>query len=174
VVENMFHQGKRRALHIFDCMQFKGKKENRIGGVIIVILVFLLLVLMPDWSKRLSPNRDDAKLKELQELAFSTPTYPEFYKVAETSGSRNINAGISKKYQSSASYDDVKKFYSDILITKGWIISEERDLKSFLVRHEWKELIFKKKDLSISIEYKGRDLSNQQYNYSVSYSWNRK
>lgn len=154
-------------------MQFKGKKEYLIGGIIAIMFIFSLLIPMPDWSKRLSPNRDDVMLKKLRELAFDTPTYPGFYEVGETSGSRDINAGIYKRYRSSASYDDVKKFYSDVLLTRGWVISEERDLKSFLVKHEWKVIIFKKDDLSISIEYKGGDSLMQQYNYSVSYSWNQ-
>jgi hypothetical protein len=150
-------------------MQFKGKNQYLIGGIIAVILIFLLGTLMPDWSKQFSPNRDDAKLKELRELASDTPTYPEFYEVAETSSSRDINAGIYKRYQALASYDNVKKFYSDILLTRGWMISEERDLKSLFGRREWKKLTFKKEDLSISIEYNGGE--DLQYNYSVSYSW---
>jgi hypothetical protein len=155
-------------------MQSKGNNGYSIGGIIVIILIFVLQALMPDWSKQLSPNRDDAKLKELRKLAFDTPTYPEFDVVSETSGSRDIGAHISERYRSSASYDNVKKFYSDVLLTKGWVISEERDLKSFLVTHEWKELIFKKDDISIVIEYRGRDSLSQQYNYSVSYSWKRK
>jgi len=155
-------------------MQVEGKNKSLIGGIIAIILIFLLSTLMPDWRKQFSPNRDNAKLKELRELALHTPTYPEFEYVAETSGSRDINAGTYTRYLSSASYDDVKRFYSDILMTKGWIISEERDLKSFLVTHEWKILTFKKEDLSISVEYRGADLISQQYNYSVSYSWRQK
>jgi hypothetical protein len=152
-------------------MRSKGKNGISIGGIVAVILIFVLQALMPDWNRQQSPNRDDVKLKELRELAAKTPIYPGFYEVWETSSSRNINAGLYKSYRSSASYDDVKRFYSEILLTKGWTILEERDLKSFLVTHEWKELTFKKDDLSISIEYIGRDSIDQQYNYSVSYSW---
>jgi len=71
-----------------------------------------------------------------------------------------------------SAYAACRYFFKD----PNWIKSSsgERDLKSFLVKDEWKELTFKKKDLSIIIEYKGKDVSNQQYNYSVNYCWDRK
>lgn len=134
--------------------------------------LFLVLFLsFVHWSKESSPNRGDAKLKELQQLASEMSVPSSFREVATHSSSRAMDAGVHKSYHSSASFEEVKKFYSDQLIARGWVLIAEQNHESILIDTDGKDLKFQKADIIISIEHAGSRASDRSWNYSVSYVW---
>ena len=131
----------------------------------------LLFLTFAQWVKQASPNRDDTKLKELQQLASEVPVPPGFSAVSVHSSSRGMDAGVYKTYRSAADYDEVKRFYSDALPARGWLPSKEKSHESLLVDTDGKDLEFQKGDMRIHIEYTGGTASSGSWNYSVNYLW---
>ena len=129
---------------------------------VLLALVFLLLfALFVYVAKEVSPNRGDAKLKELQGLSSETPTYPSFQIVNKTYSSRYLDAGVYEYYRSTAKYDDVKEFYSGTLSQRGWSLDAE---------DEGKKITFRKGELRIVIEFAGDD-TDHSWNYAVDFLW---
>jgi hypothetical protein len=131
------------------------------------VILFLLFV---HWNKQSSPNRDDAKLKELQQISSEMPVPSSFSEVSTNFSSRGMDAGVYKTYRSPASYGDVKRFYSERLITKGWILRREKNHESWIIDTDGKDLEFQKGDMYIIIEYNGTK-GNNSWNYAVNYVW---
>lgn len=131
-------------------------------------LIFLIIVF---FAKEASPNRNDRKLKELQQLATEIPTFPTFRETATHHTSRFLDAGVYKYYNSNANYKEVKIHYSIVLIQKGWILTTEENLKSIFDGIGGKKLTFQKGDLRVTIEYTGKQENNISWNYSVSFLW---
>ena len=134
--------------------------------------VFLLLFLtFVYWDKQSSPNRDDAKLEELRQLSAEIPVPSGFSGVDTQSSSRGMDAGVYKTYCSTASYDEVKRFYSGVLVPKGWVLSSEKNHESFLINTSGKDIEFHKGDMRIVIEYSGGTACGGSWNYAVNYLW---
>ena len=133
----------------------------------VFLVLFLLFVHL---SKESSPNRGDAKLKELQQLSSEVSVPSNFTEVATHTSSRGMDAGVYKSYHSPASFEAVKKFYSDQLIAGGWVLVAEENHESRLIDTDRKDLKFQKGDTMISIEYAG-STADGSWNYSVSYVW---
>ncbi|HKP35991.1 MAG TPA: hypothetical protein VJT71_03965 [Pyrinomonadaceae bacterium] len=95
---------------------------------LIFIVVFVSVVYL---AKRLSENRGDAKLQELQKLLLEIPAFPGFSRIDTQHSSRFLDAGIYNYYSSAASYEEVRRYYVATLIEKGWMITgEEGDQSS--------------------------------------------
>jgi hypothetical protein len=126
---------------------------------LIFILAFLIIV---QYAKQHSPNRNDAKLKELEQLAIETKVYPDFIEVASSTSSRSVDAGVYKSYRSSADFEAVKEFYLNALGHDGWNLSEEKAQS---------ELLFKKGAFWIVVEHTEASASAPHWNYSVNFVW---
>src|SRR5437016_3778516 len=59
--------------------------------VLLALVFFLLFALFVYVAKEVSPNRGDAKLKELQGLSSETPAYPSFQIVTKHYSSRYLD-----------------------------------------------------------------------------------
>ena len=104
--------------------------KNQLIRVILTLAFLLLFAVFIYVAKEVSPNRGDAKLRELQGLSSDTPRYPSFQIVNQRYSSRYLDAGVYEYYRSSAKYDDVKRFYSGMLSQRGWTLdSEDRGRK---------------------------------------------
>ena len=124
------------------------------------VAVFLLIV---DYAKQNSPNRDDAQLKELEQIASSVPTFSDFRSVGMQTSSRAMDAGIYKYYRSSASYTEIKDFYTAELSQRGWFLVEDS-----------RSLEFRKDDYLIAVEYAGNISKSSDWNFAVSFVWRNK
>jgi hypothetical protein len=137
-------------------------------------VILAAVVLAPAIScKRLSPNRDDVKLKEVQQLASALPLYPGF---EDTGGgstySKSMSASVHKTYRSSARFDDVKTFYATQLTQTGWQLTKARTLKDGWSRDlGGRELRFEKGQYYVAIEYSGDKAIDPDWNYGVSVGW---
>ena len=145
--------------------------RNLILKILPAAVFLVLFLLFVHWNKESSPNRADTKLKELQHLASEVRVPSSFREVATHSSSRGMDAGVYKSYRSLASFEEVKKFYSDQLIARGWVLAAEENHESILIDTDGKDLEFQKGDMIISIEYAGSKAEDRSWNYSVSYVW---
>jgi len=126
--------------------------------------------------KRFSPNRDDVKLKEVQQLASALPVYPGF---EDTGGgstySQSMSASVHKSYRSSARFNDVKTFYVTQLAQAGWQLTKDRTLKDGWSRDlGGRELRFEKGQFYVAIEYIGEKAIDPDWNYAISIGWDNK
>jgi hypothetical protein len=112
-----------------------------------------------------------AKIKELQELASQTETFPGFEQVDYSDISNSEGTIVAYFYKSSAPYEQVKEFYTRTLSAKGWASGPEKPLSSWAVRTGTK-LTFFKGQYRIDVEYTAD--SEEEYQYSVGYGWTRK
>lgn len=135
---------------------------------IVLIMAFLMFA---HWAKQNSPNQDDAKLKELEQIAASIPNFPQFRGAATYTSSASDDAGIYKHYTSLANYDEVKDFYLAELSQRGWSLAKEEPVYDWFRDYGGKSLEFKKQDFLIAIEYTGKKPDSNSWNYAVSFVW---
>ncbi len=151
---------------------------NRIKTWVIRILplftFFAAFLLFAHWAKQNSANRDDAKLKELEQIAVSVPRFPQFRDIASDTSSASDDAGVYKYYSSAASYDEVKSFYFAELTQKGWSIVNEEPLYDWFRDYGGRSLEFRKQEFLIAIEYTGKKPDAESWNYAVSFVWRDK
>jgi hypothetical protein len=119
-------------------------------------------------AKDMSPNRGDLKLKELQQLSANIPVFPQFTKVGTHYSSRFLDAGVYNYYISTAKYEEVERFYLQILAQEGWVKSNEESAQLY-TEAKAKKLIFKKGDYRFVIEYAGE--STTSWNYALNFLW---
>ena len=125
--------------------------------------------------KHFSPNKNDAKLKEVEFLSAGLPTYPGFQELrGGNTYSKSMLASIHKHYKSDAGYDDVRAFYSTKLISAGWKLKEERNLKDWSRDYGGRELTFEKGEYSVTIEYRGGKAIDPDWNYAIGIGWDDK
>ena len=137
-------------------------------------VILAVVVLVPAVScKRFSPNRDDVKLKEVQQLVSALRLYPG---LEDTGGgstySRSMSASVHKSYKSNARFDDVKTFYATQLTQSGWQLTKDRTLKDGWSRDlGGRELRFEKGQYYVAIEYRGEKAIDPDWNYGISVGW---
>lgn len=136
-----------------------------------------MVVVGPSIScKRFSPNREDVKLKDVQQISSKLPVYPGFQDTGGGSSySKSMVASIHKTYRSDARFDDVKMFYATQLTPAGWQLTKDGALKG-----DWwqdfggRELRFEQGQYSVVIEYIGEKAVEPDWNYGVSIVWDDK
>lgn len=149
----------------------KPRSEQLLG------LILTIVIVVPSINcKRFSPNRDDAKFNEVQQLASTLPIYHDFQDTGGgNSYSKSMVASIHKHYRSNARFDDVKLFYSTQLTQTGWQLTKERTLKDGWSQDlGGRELRFEKGQYSVVIEYIGEKANNPDWEYGVSVVWDDK
>jgi hypothetical protein len=126
--------------------------------------IILLTVLL---SANCFTNPEEAKkLDELRRIAADTPIYTDFRQIDSNYMMKSTVVDLGFFYQSTASFDEVKAFYVKGLSAKGWSSSEEQNLSD-----DNRELTFVKGPYSIVVEYDSA--SRQQWNYAITYAWER-
>jgi hypothetical protein len=135
------------------------------------LLIFLSFIY---WGKQASPNRDDAKLEELQQLSLEIHVFPGFRERSVDYSSRATDASVYKSYFCSSSFKEVEEFYTFELSQKGWIRSHETNWRSWFIFEHNKELTFQKDEFIIAVAYTDRGQTSNEANYSVSFVWRSK
>ena len=134
-------------------------------------LAWLLLSLV--FSGCWSAKEDAAKLAEIQSVWARLPSYPGM----QETGSSTTNAGggkalVSKKFNSDARYEDVKRFYVEYLERDGWKVVAEKQLNDLGSDFGGYEISFRKGDLNLGIEYAGPS-ADYGWVYAIGVSWSR-
>ena len=141
------------------------KRKFMVGGL---TWLCLSLVFSGCWSAK----EDAARLAEIQSVWARLPSYPGMQETSTSSNSGGGKAQVSKKYNSDARYEDVKRFYVEYLERDGWKIVGEKQLKDWGSDFGGYEISFRKGDLDLAIEYAG-PRADYGWKYAIGVSWSR-
>ncbi|HBB88251.1 MAG TPA: hypothetical protein DC047_11605 [Blastocatellia bacterium] len=139
--------------------------------LIVGVVLIATISILAKYSKDHSPNRGDAKLKEIESMYSQLPIYPDFQEVAHNFSSKDVSVMTGKSYMSSAKYADIRSFYSDRLSASGWQLTNERNMKDWWRDFGGRQLTFRKGQYSIVIEYRGDKKPNPDWNYVIDFEW---
>lgn len=138
-----------------------------IGCIIIIIPVTWIYV-----EKKLSPNANDAKLREVTDTWAIIPVYPGWVERSNHTTSKASVASLSKGYTSDAPYDDVKKFYISELRQRAWEYEGESHFKDWGKDYGGRSIAFRRGEYRISIFYAGERTGNGDQ-YSCAVRWEK-
>jgi hypothetical protein len=141
-----------------------------LGRIFVLLIAAAFLSLAAVACKRYSPNRDDAKLKEVLHLWESIPIYPGCSQVDQHHYSKDYFATVSKGYKCDVTYDQVKGFYLLGLEGAGWTLVRERELGWWFGEERHRELTFRNGEYWVILEYAG-EKANAGWAYGVTVKW---
>jgi len=132
------------------------RRDIKIGIVVALVTVAFVLGL-----RRISPNRDERKLREVQAVAWSLPVFSGLREVESTTNSGYTSVMVTRRFKCVSNCDGAHEYYSKALVASGWT----RDSSS---QQSSREMLFRKGDLSISVFQGG---SSQVYDYAIDTTW---
>ena len=110
-------------------------------------------------------------LSLLKKLATETPLYPGFKQVDISENDKPGRARFFLYYNSQASYEEVKVFYSRMFLAKGWELSSKEDRGSIFSDLSDSALVFRKGEYQVAILRESLDQNPAARNYVISYVW---
>jgi hypothetical protein len=114
------------------------------------------------------------QLGALRQLTADTPLYPGFKQVHSYDNNKIGDAILVLFYNSPASYEDLKRFYSKTLLANGWVVSPEEERRSGILHSDSSvELVFRKGEYQIAIQYE-RDATPSTRDFAITYVWERR
>ena len=144
---------------------------ERIKSWCLAVLFFIALFTAPG-CKRVLPNLDGSKFKEVEAVSEGIPAYPGATKLNERGRtSKPTSAQVSYHYRSDASYDNLKRFYTENLTQLGWRLTGERELYNWGEKYGGRALDFSKGEYSLVIEYAGSRAEEKGWGYTISVAW---
>jgi hypothetical protein len=139
--------------------------------LVIGVVLIATVSILAKYCKDHSPNKDDAKLKDVEAIYAQLPIYPGFQEVSHSADSKGVLASSGKSFKSAAKYDDVRSFYSNKLSASGWQLANERNMRDWFQDFGGRQLTFRKGQYSIVIEYRGDKEPNPDWNYAIDIDW---
>ena len=115
----------------------------------VIIALFVALTL----AGCIVNKEQKAKLQELHQLAAETPKFPDFQQTDYSDIVKSDRAVVAHFCQSSASYEEVKSFYTKALLSQGWGPPQEESLAKWFDQDGSRRLIFRKGEYTIDINY---------------------
>jgi hypothetical protein len=133
-----------------------------------VLVSGLLFLLIGHCSCRIPiPNGlGKVKLEEMKELALEVPEHSSFKKVDEYSGAKEEQANIGWSYKSTATYEDVRQYYTEKLTEKNWNLVSEEKVSDWFSVNGGRKITFQKRDIILTIQY-AEPSSNFGWEYSL-------
>lgn len=113
------------------------------------------------YVKQNSPNKDDAKLMEVQQISAEITNFPKSIKIDENTSSRSFDACVFEYFVSKANPSDIQKFYETALVNDGWI------------RKNDESVIFTKKDFVVHVEPDDEKGAGGKFSISICWKGNR-
>lgn len=132
--------------------------------------VFLSLACSIAMSCNQMDPVSQSKLNEIKSIWKGLPPYPGMVEVDESTISGFGKAYVGKKFRSAASYEDVRRFYSERLPGVGWQIVSDRPLKDWGRDLGGQLLEFRRGEYDISIQYSGQK-ADYGWEYGISVAW---
>lgn len=136
----------------------------------IPLIGFILLFAVAYVMKQLTPNRDEAKLKECERILVAIPLYPGSEERHNSWTSKVSLASVGKYYDSDASYEELKRHYIENLTRLGWQFVHERQLFDWGRDMGGREMSFRKGEFSVVIEYAG-EKADYGWKYTINVLW---
>ena len=109
-----------------------------------------------------------SKLQEMKAIAI--PVFPEAVEVSAKERSAGGTAILGKSYKSGASYEDLKNFYLQKLLSQGWKFHRDRPLPTFNAPNPGRLLEFCMGDFSLTLQFAGRD-AGYAWDYAIDMIW---
>jgi hypothetical protein len=100
----------------------------------------------------------------------ATPVFPAAVEVGDMERSGAGTAIVGRRYKSSATYQDLKKFYLERLLAEGWEFHRERPLPASNASTVERLLEFCKGEYSLTVQFAGRD-AGYGWDYTVDIVW---
>jgi len=142
------------------------EKCNRTWEVLTLVCLFLAVFL-----GGCEDHESKRHLSLLKRLAAETPLYPGFKQIDISENDKPGRARLFLYYNSQASYDDVKLFYSKIFLAKGWELSAKEDRQSVFSDLSDSAIVFRKGEYQTAILRESLDQNPAARNYVISYVW---
>jgi hypothetical protein len=98
------------------------------------------------------------------------PVFPGAIEVGANERSGAGTAIVGKSYKSSASYEDLKKFYLQRLLAEGWEFHLDRPLPASNASTGERLLEFCKGEYSLTVQFAGR-AAGYGWDYAVDIVW---
>jgi len=146
--------------------------ERLVGLAALAGLTVLCLLLLGCSLNEELGGENTEKLPELRRLAQATPVFPGFSEIDSSHSGKRENAGLTFFYRSSASYEEVKNFYTNALSTKGWGSPREEVVHKWIVDDGSKALTFRQGEYTIEVEYNAA--SDSRWQFSLDFGWEKK
>jgi hypothetical protein len=138
--------------------------DSRLPANLIIALITICLVSC------FSAREDRSRLAEVERLWSTFPLYEGMVEVDTSRQSGFGKAHVSKTFQCKAPYETVKAFYIDKLGSRGWKITEEKELKNWQGRVIGRLLTLSRDHYEITIE-NDEVASDADANYGVGIGW---
>lgn len=118
-------------------------------------------------------NRSTAnsKFREIEQLWQTVPIYPGMVEVDRSSTSSSSEVIVSRKYQSDASFNEVRNFYVAQLVGDGWQLVDDREVKDRgRIRGE-RQIEFRRGEFYIDVRYAGARQAELGWSYAIDVEW---
>ena len=109
-----------------------------------------------------------SKLQEMKTIVI--PVFPGAIEVGAKERSGAGTAILVKRYESSATYEDLKKFYLQRLVAEGWEFHLDRPLPGSNASTSERLLEFCMRDFGLTVQFAGRD-ARYGWDYTVDIVW---
>lgn len=146
-------------------MEVIRRQDQRWGSssLLLLVLAVFLIACDDEESKR--------HLSVLKQLAADTAVYPGFKQVKVDQRNTHGRAMLFLYYNSPATYDEVKTFYSKTLIANGWELYPKERRRGILYYQDDSAVVFRKGDYQIAILRESPDQVPTARNFVVLYVW---
>ncbi len=110
---------------------------------------------------------DPSKLKDVEGVWATLPIQPGMVEVDSSVSSYDGRVWVEKNYKSDASFDDVKRFYTETLARAGWQLVGEREVKDRGRFRGERLLEFHRDDFELDVQYAGDRKADLGWDYSI-------
>jgi len=141
-------------------------QKARMRFYIVILILVGCIVWMDSYTPKDAVTKNDL-LTEFNAIS----QMPGAKNPSQTSIMKNTGGVLSNKFDSSSSFDDLKKYYEGELPKHEWTFVEQKNLKDWGKYYGEKSLIYRKGKLKLSIEYSGERYSETGWTFAVSISW---
>src|SRR5262245_861272 len=110
------------------------------------------------------------QLGVLHQLAADTPLYPGFVQLRSSDFANTSRATVVRCYSVRADDSEVKRFYSQLLASKGWKLADEQQPGGFHPEGSYR-LTFRKPPYAVVLQHDNLADPSDKCNYSLAYYW---
>lgn len=110
----------------------------------------------------------------LRQIAAETPVYPGFKQVEVSDNHKHGRARLFLYYNSPASYDEVKTFYSKTLLAKGWELYPTADRHGILDGLSESAIVFRQGEYQMAILQESVEQTPSARNFVILYIWEQR
>ncbi|HEX8637493.1 MAG TPA: hypothetical protein VF692_05480 [Pyrinomonadaceae bacterium] len=144
--------------------------DKKFGLILYQRQICLLIIIASGICCAPAAKPDALKIEEINRIWQSIPVYPGMMETTENTVPTDSPLVITKTYKSDASFEDVQKFYAERMITAGWQLIVEEEIKDRgRIRGE-QILEFTKDGYRLTVEFAGQLKADLGWDYAIELS----